>query len=157
MKKFILLMIVIFAVVVQADRYRVKYRGITLGEIDDLSTLDELYLKAKVTNRVARFMLGEDNLVYYGKDKPDIKNAKFKKDKKMILYAFAESLKEKPKFKRYKINDIKNITLECNSDGCKFFYYKNGEVNGKGDIKFDKEGKFLSITEKLSHFEISKK
>ncbi len=135
--------------------YDVKYHGIKLGEIDDLSTIDKLYLKAKVTSRVARFMLGKDYLVYYAKDKPDLKDAKYKRDKKMILYAFKESIKEKPKFKRYKINDIKNITLECKSGReCSFVYYKNDKKDGYGDIVFDEKGDFVSITEKKSNFEI---
>jgi hypothetical protein len=157
MKKILIIMITMI-LSLNATTYNVKYHGMTLGEITDLSTIKDLYLKAKVTSRVARFMLGEDNLVYYGGDKPDVDNSKYKKDKKMILYAFRESITQKPKFKKFKINDIKNITLSCESNqSCKFVYYKKGKVNGEGDIKFDENGKFVSITEKKSNFEISKK
>ncbi len=157
MKRLIIFIALFFSLVLNADIYKVKFRGITLGEIDDLSTIEQLYLKAKVTNRIARFMLGEDYLIYYGGDKPSSKDAKYKKDKKMILYAFKESLKERPKFKKFKINDIKNITLLCDGDECKFYYYKKGRVDGEGVIKFDKEGNLLSLVEKRSHFEIVRK
>jgi hypothetical protein len=141
-----------------ATTYNVKYHGMILGEINDLSTIKDLYLKAKVTSRVARFMLGKNNLVYYSGKKPDIKSSKYKKDKKMILYAFRESVMQKPKFKRFEISDIKNITLSCeDNQSCDFVYYKKGKVNGNGKIKFDKNGEFISITEEKSNFEISRK
>jgi hypothetical protein len=141
-----------------ATTYNVKYHGMTLGEITDLSTIKDLYLKAKVTSRVARFMLGKDNLVYYGGDKPDVGSSKFKKDKKMILYAFKTSITQKPKFKKFEISDTKNITLSCeNNQSCDFIYYKKGKVNGKGKIEFDENGEFISITEEKSNFEISRK
>ncbi len=157
MKKILMIFIMILTTI-NAKSYSVKYHGMTLGEISDLSTIDKLYLKAKVTSRIARFMLGEDYLVYYEGDRPDVKDAKFKKDKKMILYAFKTSITQKPKFKRFKINEKKNITLECESNSsCHFVYYKNGKKDGYGDIKFDKNGDFISIDEKKSNFQIVQK
>jgi len=157
MKKILLIMLTIFMTVANANSYKysVKYHGIKLGEISDLSTIDKLYLKAKVTSRVARFMLGKDYLVYYSGEKPNISNAKFKKDKKMILYAFKTSITQKPKFKKFPISDTKDITLECKSDTeCRFEYHKKGKVNGKGQIRFDQNGDFVSITEEKSNFKI---
>ena len=157
MKKILIIMITMI-LSLNATTYNVKYHGMTLGEITDLSTIKDLYLKAKVTSRVARFMLGKDNLVYYGGDKPYVSKSKYKKDKKMILYAFRESITQKPKFKKFEISDTKNITLSCESNqSCEFVYYKKGKVNGKGEIKFDNNGEFVSITEEKSNFEISKK
>jgi len=135
-------------------RYDVKFKGMTLGEVVDITTAKELYLKAKVTSTIARFMLGKEYFVFYGGEKPDIKNAKFKKDKKMMMYAFAQSLINRPKHKVFKINDIKNITLNCNEDVCEFIYYKNNHIDGKGKISFDENDAFVSITEELSGFEI---
>jgi len=136
-------------------KYDVNFRGMTLGEVTDISTVKDLYLKAAVTSRVARFLLGKDNLVYYGSEtKPDIKKSKFKRDKKMMLYAFSQSLTERPKFKRYEISDNKNITLSCKEKVCEFIYYKNNHIDGKGKILFDKNDEFVSITEELTNFEI---
>ncbi len=158
-KKFLLISMLLISVLhAQNYQYNVKYHGVTLGMIDDLSTIDKLYLKAKVTSRIARFMLGEDYLVYYVGEKPTVRDAKFKKDKKMILYAFAESVKAKPKFKRFKISAVKEITLQCDSkQSCHFKYLKNGKVNGYGDIRFDQNGDFVSITEKKSNFKIERR
>jgi len=160
MKKILLMMLMIFITIANANSYKyaVKYHGVQLGEISDLSTIDKLYLKAKVTSRVARFMLGKDYLVYYGGNKPSISDAKYKKDKKMILYAFKTSITQKPKFKRFPISSVKDITLECKSaNECRFEYHKNGKVNGKGQIRFDKNGDFVSITEEKSNFQIVRK
>ena len=151
-----ILITLLFALSLKAATYDVNYRGMTLGEITDLSTIDSLYLKAKVTSRVARFLLGKDNLVYYGGEKPDIQKSKFKKDRKMMLYAFALSLKERPVFKKVKINDAKNITLACEGKACEFIYYKNDKVNGKGKILFDEQDDFVSITEEMSNFKIER-
>lgn len=136
--------------------YDVIYKGVTLGEIRDLSTIKDLYLKAEVTNGVARFLLGKDSLVYYSGDKPTVKKAKYKRDKKMMLYAFSQSLDERPKFKRYKINDIKNITLSCEGNSCEFIYYKNNHIDGRGKILFDEDNEFVSISEELTDFKIVK-
>lgn len=149
-----ILITLLLAFSLKAATYDVNYRGMTLGEITDLSTIDELYLKAKVTSRVARFLLGKDNLVYYGGEKPDIQKSKYKKDKKMMLYAFALSLKERPKFKKVQINDIKNITLSCEGNACEFIYYKNNHIDGKGKILFDENDEFVSISEEKSKFKI---
>lgn len=136
------------------SKYDVIYKGMTLGEIKDLSTLKALYLKARVTNGIARFLLGKEYLVYFAKEKPNVKKAKFKKDKKMMLYAFSQSLSERPKFKRYAISDIKNITLSCEGKGCEFIYYKNNHIDGRGKILFDEQDKFLSISEDMTDFHI---
>ncbi len=135
-------------------KYDVKFKGMKLGEISDLSTIKSLYLKADVTSRVARFLLGKDSFVYYGGEKPIVENAKFKKDKKMMLYAFLQSLQERPKFKRYNISPIKYITLRCDGKHCEFTYYKNEHIDGKGKILFDDAGEFVSITEELTDFQI---
>ncbi len=159
-KKFLIATTLLFVSILNAQNYQynVKYHGMTLGMIDDLSTIDKHYLKAKVTSRIARFMLGADYLVYYAGEKPNVKNSKYKRDKKMILYAFAESVKAKPKFKRFRINANKEIALQCESNqSCHFEYLKNGKVNGYGDIRFDSNGDFVSITEKRSDFKIERR
>ncbi len=154
MIKIFIMIITTLTLQASAHTYDVKFKGIKLGEIKDLSTLKDYYLKAAVTSRMARFLLGKDNLVYYAKDKPQVRDSKFKQDKKMMLYAFSQSLKARPKFKRFKINDIKNITLTCEGKSCQFIYYKNDHIDGKGKILFDRDGEFVSITEEMTDFKI---
>ena len=155
MKKIVIMIMLTLSLQAFSSTYDVKYKGVRLGEIRDLSTLEDLYLKAEVTSRVARFLLGKDSVVFYAGDKkPDVAKAKFKKDKKMMLFAFKESLKNRPKFKRFEISPIKNITLSCQGNSCQFFYYKNNKINGKGTIRFDDDNNFLSLSEELSDVEI---
>jgi len=72
----------------------------------------------------------------------------------MMLYAFSQSLSERPKFKRYAISDIKNITLSCEGKACEFIYYKNNHIDGRGKILFDERDKFMSISEDMTDFHI---
>jgi hypothetical protein len=152
-----ILFLILFTLSANATIYDVKFKGIKLGEIENLETLENTYLKAKVTNSIARFMLGKKYLIFYGDEKPNLKGVKFKKDNKMILYSFYQSLKSRPKHQVYKINDIKNITLECEGNSCEFTYKKNNHIDGKGTILFDKDGEFISINEEFSSVVISRK
>ncbi len=140
-----------------ADSYSVKFKGITLGEIERLDTLKSNYLKAKVTNSIARFLIGERYFVFHSGDEPKIKDAKFRRDKNMILFAFLQSLTDKPKYKRYQISDIKDLVLECNSSKCTFLYHKKGKLKGRGVITFDDNGEFVKLVEEIASVEISKR
>ncbi len=140
-----------------AASYDVRYHGTTLGRADTLETLKDHYLKAKVTNFLAKLLIGKKYFVFYSDEKPPISNAKFRKDNKMILYAFYESLTRKPSYKRYQINPIKVLELRCGSNECNFIYTKNGQINGKGYILFDENGDFLKLREDISDFEIVKR
>ncbi len=145
-----------FALNASAGNYSVKFKGITLGEIETLETLKSSYLKAKVTNSIAKFLIRKKYYVFYAGEEPDIKDAKFRKDKNMVMFAFLQSVTEKPKHKYYKISDNKNMTIECDDKGCKFLYYKNGRLDGKGVVTFDEKGKFIKLKEEISSIEISK-
>jgi len=140
-----------------AASYDVKYHGTTLGRADTLETLKDHYLKAKVTNFLAKLLIGKKYFVFYSDQKPPIANAKFRKDNKMILYAFYESLTRKPQYRRYQINPIKALELRCSGDKCTFIYTKNGQINGKGYILFDQSGDFVKLREDISDFEIVKR
>jgi len=154
-----ILMIILTATVLSANagNYNIKFKGIKLGEIQTLDTLKDNYLKAEVTSRIARFFIRHNYFVFHADDKPDIKDAKFRRDKNMLLFAFYQSLTNKPKHMLYKINDVKNMTIDCVDSECKFVYTKKGKVNGKGLITFDKNGEFLKLKEEIASVEISKK
>lgn len=139
----------------QASTYNVKYRGITLGEISSLNSLKLNYLQATVTNPIAKFLIGKKYYIFYQGDKPSIEDAKFKKDKNMVLFAFNQSIAKRSKHEVYKISDIKTMTIDCNNTECKFIYNKKGKVKGRGVVSFDEKGKFLKIKEEISTIEIS--
>ena len=156
MKIFILLALLFSSIF--ADNYFIKYKGITLGKIDTLDTLNQNYLKAKVTNSIVRFMLGHDYYVFYDGSKPNIKDAKFRSDNKKILFALNEAIKSKPIHNNYIIDNKRNITLSCKSDKlCEFNYYSNKEHRAQGVITFDKNGKFEKLVEKKSTLVIVRK
>ncbi len=139
-----------------AGNYDIRFKGIKLGEIETLDTLKKNYLKAEVTSRIARFFIRHDNFVFHGGDKPVIKDAKYRRDKNLILFAFYQSLTEKPKHKVYRINDIKTMTLDCTDRECKFIYNKKGHIKGRGIISFDKNGEFIRLKEEIASVEISR-
>jgi hypothetical protein len=153
------LMILLLSTILNANagNYDIRFKGIKLGEIETLDTLKDNYLKAEVTSRIARFFIRHDNFVFHGGEKPKIKDAKYRKDKNLILFAFYQSLTEKPKHKVYKISDVKTMTLDCSDDECKFIYNKKGKIKGKGTISFDKDGNFVSLKEEIASVLISKK
>jgi hypothetical protein len=148
--KHIMLM-VLFLVPLFATRYDIQYTGITLGEIESINTLSKDYLKAKVTNPIVKFMLGQDYYILYDGKKPLIEKAKFKQDNKKILFALKEAIKSKPKNRNYIIDDKRNITLSCKSNQiCEFNYFSSNKHKAKGIITFDQNGNFYKLEEKKS-------
>ena len=121
-----LFMIFLFSTMLNANagNYDIRFKGIKLGEIENLDSLKDGYLKAEVTSRIARFFIGHDYFVFYGGDKPAIDDAKYRKDKNMIVFAFYQSIVEKPKHKVYNISSVKSLTLDCSDNECKYFYRK---------------------------------
>ena len=139
-----------------AGNYYIKYKGIKLGEIKSLETLKERYLDAKVTNFIAKLLLRKKRFVFYEGTRPNIKEAKFRKDKNKILFALYEAIKTRPKYKKYTINDKKYLTLICNDNACTYTFMKRGSIKGQGLIEFDKNREFTKLTEQLSDVVIAK-
>ncbi len=139
-----------------AGEYYIKYKGIRLGEIDTLETLKYHYLDAKVTNFIAKLLLRKKRFVFYEGIQPNIKDAKFRKDKNKILFALYEAIKTRPKYKKYVINDTKHLTLICNEQACTYTFTKKGSIKGQGLIEFDKNRNFVRLTEQLSDVVIAK-
>jgi len=132
-----------------AQSYYIQYKGIKLGEIENLNTLKELYLNAKVTNFIAKLLLNKDRFVFYGGEKPRIAHAKYRKDKNQILFALYEAITNRPVHKEYIIK-TKKLILECHEKECHYTFYKKHEVKGKGLILFDKNNQFYKLTEDLT-------
>jgi len=152
-----ILTLLIFGVSLFGDSYDIKYRGITLGEIQTLSTLENGYLKAKVTNPIVKMMLRKKNFVFYGRNKPNISDTKYKKDGKKILFALKTAIEQRPTNEKFIIDVKRYITLECKDNVCSFDYYTSGKHNAEGKIEFDKNGKFVKLTEKKSSVVIERR
>ena len=152
-----ILTLFIFGVSLFGYSYDIKYRGITLGEIQTLSTLESGYLKAKVTNPIVKIMLGKKNFVFYDTNKPDISDTKYKRDSKKILFALKTAIEQKPSNEKFIIDTKRYIVLKCQNKVCSFDYYTSGKHNAEGKIEFDKDGKFVKLTEKKSSVVIERR
>lgn len=150
-----LILTLLMTLYLHASSYNVKYKGITLGEIESLETLQENYLKAEVTNMIAKLLIGKKYFILYEGEKPPIENAKFREDKTMVLFAFKESIANKPTYKHYTIDDTKEMTIRC-GEQCTFEYQRKGKIKGRGVVSFDENGDFLNLTEEISTIEISR-
>lgn len=157
MKKTLLLLLLInfsFA------KYLVYYQGIKLGEAENLDCIKNNYLEAKVTNSIARFLLGKDIFVFYndeykGKFNP---NTKYKKDNRAIIYLLKKATqnnikdKERVVFKKDKYIDV---IKQKNKNEYKFVYYSNGRIKSKGYFII-KNNQLQILKEETNHIEISK-
>jgi len=144
------LALLIFGVSLLGNSYDIKYKGIILGEIQTIKTVENGYLRAKVTNPIVRFLLGKKNFVFYDTYKPNISDTKYKKDSKKILFALKTAIEQRPSNEKFIIDTKRYIILKCQDKVCSFDYYTSGKHNAEGKIEFDKDGKFIKLTEKKS-------
>ena len=143
---------------IQAAEYTIQYKGITLGDIDNLSeTIDRLYLKAEVTNIIAKLLLRKKYFVFYAADKPHVENAKYRKDKNSVLYALKEAIYNRPAHKVYPSSKGKKLVLECAGKECRYTFYRRDKIKGKGKIEFDRNNRFYELTEIKSGVVIRRK
>ncbi len=141
-----------------AEKYTIEYRGIKLGEISDISSVEQLYLKARVTNFLARLLLGKGHFVFYGGEKPSVSDAKYRKDKNHILLALREAIKAHPRHAEFPgAKKSSRLILECNGTICNYRYIKRGKITGIGKIYFNKKMKFYELTEERNRVVIKRK
>lgn len=143
-------LLLVSAVALHAEQYTINYKGITLGTIDDLSTVNQLYLKARVTNLVAKLLLGHKYFVFYGGEKPHISDAKYRKDKNNVLFALNEAIHVKPRHKVYPSPKEKKLIIDCQKERCEYVFYRKNRIKGKGEILFDQNGQFYQLLEEKS-------
>ncbi|HHD77589.1 MAG TPA: hypothetical protein ENK93_05855 [Campylobacteraceae bacterium] len=131
-----------------ATEYLIQYKGVTLGDIDNLTqTINKLYLKAEVTNIIAKLLLRKKYFVFYENEKPDLSNAKFRRDKNNVLLALREAIERRPAHREYPSPGEKKLVLECSDNLCHYVFYKKKKIEGKGKIEFDGNNQFYRLTE----------
>ena len=150
---FVLFFLVSF---VFGDSFAIKYKGITLGNIPTLDTLNKNYLQAKVSNPIVKLLLRKKYYVFYDGNKPDIKDAKFRSDNKKIIFALKKAISSRPANENFIIDAKRNITLKCQGKVCDFDYFSNKSHNAHGIIEFDENGKFYKLTETKSTLTIER-
>ncbi len=139
------------------ESYIIKYKGITLGEIENINTIQNLYLNAKATNPFVRLILGKSRYVFYDGKKPNIADAKFRKDKNQLLFALKEAINHQPKHRVFTIKGDRKLIVECSQKICRYKYYKRGMFKDSGIIEFDQNNTFYKLTEKNAHVVIQRK
>ncbi|MGA1933094.1 hypothetical protein ACH5BF_10310 [Arcobacter sp. YIC-464] len=137
--------------------YSIKFKGITLGEIENFKSLENNYLEAKVTNSIARFLLGKDNFIFYNEDftgKKDKEDTKYKKDKYAIIYILKKAIANDVKTEKIEVKKDKFITVSFD-ENFKFIYDSKGRVKSEGYLEM-KDNKLLKLVENINDIEISK-
>ena len=137
--------------------YTIKYQGLTLGNIKNFDTLKDNYLEAKVTNKIARFLLGKDKFVFYNEDykgKKDDENTKYKKDKVAIVYILKKAYKNNTENERIKVKKDKFIDVTFDKN-FKFVYNSRNRIKSKGYFEM-KDGELHSLIEDINSIEIIK-
>ncbi|MFK2823343.1 hypothetical protein [Arcobacter sp. YIC-80] len=138
--------------------YSIKFKGITLGEIENFDSLKKNYLEAKVTNSIARFLLGKDKFVFYNEDFNGIKNketTKYKKDNYAIIYILKKAMANDVKAEKIEVKKDKFITVTYDKN-YKFIYNSKGRIKSEGFLEM-KDNTLLKLIENVNGIEISKK
>ncbi|UTJ07435.1 hypothetical protein [Arcobacter roscoffensis] len=137
--------------------YTIKFKGITLGEIENFKSLEHNYLEAKVTNSIARFLLGKDKFVFYNEDfknKKNDENTKYKKDKYAIIYILKKAMANDVKTEKLEVKKDKFITVSFD-ENFKFVYDSKGRIKSEGYLEM-KDNSLLKLVENINDIEISK-
>jgi effector-binding domain-containing protein len=155
MKKFILLLL-LFTSVLNA-KYIVYYRGFSIAEIDDLNTIHQTYIRAKVTSSIYRVITGKPYVLYYFGNKPEFKDTKYRVDWQRYITVFKILIEEKPPFQELLVNDENDVVIKCpNHKLCEFTYYEQGKLFSTGTVTFDDNGEINTIEDSHHHAKIQK-
>ena len=155
MKKLILLLLFLGSVL--NAKYIVYYRGFDIAEIDELNTIHQGYIRAKVTSSIYRIITGEPYVLYYFGDKPEFKDTKYRVDWQRYITVFKILIEEKPPFQELLVNDENDVVIKCpNYKACEFTYFENGKLFSKGKVTFDDGGMINTIEDSHNHATIKK-
>ena len=138
--------------------YAIYFTGLKLGDIENFDTLKNNYLEAKVTNSIARFLLGKDKFVYYDENdyvgKKNDENTKYKKDKYGIITILKKASSNNLKNERIVVKKEKYVDVEL-KDNYKFKYTSKGKVKSDGFFIM-KDGKLVTLEETINNIKIVK-
>jgi hypothetical protein len=121
MFKIMTILFILLSSIYAKDTYEIKYNGIKVGDISNLSTIKDGYLKAEATTYLKFFVWYDYLIIHEESYKKDTskKDIKYKKDTNHILELLKELEFNKP---RYKTIHRKKIILkiECKNNICKY-------------------------------------
>lgn len=136
--------------------YSVYFTGIKLGEAKNFDTLNDHYLKADVTNSVARLLLGRDTFIFHDEEfnlQKDEENIKYKKDKNLIIELLRRAVNNELKPGRIVINDKKFIDVTFDKN-YKFKYTSDKKIKSEGYFIIE-DGVLTKFIETKNNIEIS--
>ncbi len=139
MKKLLIVLISFVTLYANSNsEYYILKNSITLGKINDFSTINDGYLIAKPTNKVLKWFISWNHYVLYEKDKkPYIQGEiKYKKDKYFLLSLVRELTKNRPKDKLLESKKYKLI-IKCNGGKCNYTKInKKTQISSLGFLNF---------------------
>jgi len=137
--------------------YSIYFSGIKLGVAKNFDTLNDHYLKADVTNSIAKLLLGRDTFIFYDEKfslKKDKTNIKYKKDKNQIIEILRRATNNNLKPGRITINEKKHIDISFDKN-YKFKYTSDDRIKSEGHFTV-KDGELIKFIETVNNIEISK-
>lgn len=156
MKKFnkSLLILLIAPYLAFAD-YSIYFNKIKLGSINNFSSLDKNFIKIKITNKIAKFFLRKEFVIYYN-EKYNLtkknKNTLFKKDKYQIVNILKSSIQNENKSKRLILKKTSYLDIEYNKN-YNFTYVSKGKTKSKGSI-IVKNKELISLRDTMNNVSI---
>ena len=135
--------------------YAIYYSGLKLGTIKNIQTVHENYLYIKVTNPIARLLVGKKYLIFYNEHYEKNHNkaeVKYKKDKYHIIKIIQEGLKNQLIQGTLFVQPHKFIEITQN-EHIHFKYISKGRQKAYGEMII-KDNQLISLIEKKNHIKI---
>lgn len=154
MKKFLFLLIIFKSFLFA--QYSIYYNEIKLGEIQNFASLEENYIKIKITNPIAKFMLGKKELIYFNSSfkEEKVKNTFYKKDKHEIVNVLKGAISNELKSKKIFFNKKSYLDISYDKN-YKFSYFSKGKLKTKGEIDIF-QNKLISLNDTINKVKIIK-
>lgn len=137
--------------------YSISYNSLNLGVIKNINSVKDDYLRIEVTNPIARFLLGKDEMIFYdpiSKISKDEKNVKYKKDKYFVINVIKNGISNN--LKEGKLFIAKKKYLEITKEkNYKFKYVSKGRLKSYGTLIIQNQ-ELISLTDEKNNIVIKK-
>ena len=138
--------------------YTISYAKLKLGIIRDINTVEQNYLDIKITNSVAKFLLGKKNMLFYNEKftvNKKSKSYKYKKDKYFIIEILKRTIDGT--LEDGNIYVAKNKYIQIKKDkNYSFKYISKGRIKSFGKIVVE-NGELISLVDEKNNINISRK
>ena len=137
--------------------YSIYYGNLKLGKIENFDTLKDNYLHVKITNSVARFLMGKKYLILYNdaytRSKND-KKTKYKRDKYQVINIIKKSINNELTENTIYFKKDKYIQI-THKENYNFKYISKGKVKSNGTIEV-KDQEFIALIDTKNSVKIIK-